>query len=127
MPTNGRVQGRSPWTRVTSWGRDGPPKTFGIARAQRDHAGARVDRCDLDSTVQLPTLLRAVGTDGVRADHLRHLDTTGIDTGRDQRIADRSRAAFAEAVTKRMILADLDVGLQHESLIRVPSRPRGDE
>src|SRR5262249_8799226 len=90
-------------------------------------AGARVDHGDLDSTVQLPTLLRAVGTDGVRADHLRHLDTTGIDTGRDQRTADRSRAAFAEAVTKRMTLADLDVGLQHESLIRVPSRPRGDE
>src|SRR5262245_29397889 len=30
-------------------------------------------------------------------------------------------------MTKRMILAGLDVGLQHESLIRIPSRPRGHE
>ena len=127
IPTEQQGPGGRPGPWLTSWGGDGPPVSFGIARGQRDHGGARVDHGDLDSTVQLSALLRTVGANGIRADHLHHLDPTGIDAGGDQRIADRSRPALAKAVSKRVILADLDVGLQHESLIRVPSRPRGHE
>src|SRR5262249_45199140 len=126
-PTNAGSRADHPGPCVTSWGGDGPPISFGIARAQRDHAGAGIDHGDFDPPVQFPALLRAIGADRICADDPHHVDTAGIHAGVDQRIADRSGPAFAKAVTKRMILAGFDEGLQYQSLIRIPSRPRGHE